>query len=640
MADRPLRGKFEARARMLAAERIIPPDKMKLIEAILQNRGLDPEEKYRTVLNLVKTCPMRHVPLPDRKSNEYPSRPHFVPDSMHDEIESMDSTEYINILFRKYRRVKLFRKRFLIHKDTRLGVGIRKRLVPTSKLLHVMNDISEFQNALTSRLNEVSMSLLDDKNIDDPTIFNYLRLIRSWLMITPFARLDYRVVKWMERAGFEREIGSYIKQFYSFLKIDTELRESIILQVENTLRQTSDLKKEEAAVDEDDVSRRKRQKRNLEREQEIYDIILHLRSFLPVNENEDTLLGRMLNERYGIESFSFLMKALIECLVIQKIITAGDMRAYMRVLTPTVHSDSWDYSKEYLKKIGKDPESRKEREIEKLKNELIPFERLNEFLNYGGGPDLFLNTAVTSQWRLIDKNRYDAADMRERNFIVYIESLLQYFRNTLLLFIDGSNLVLKSPERREWDSPIFAEQCFRNRVDRFYALEKTINNFRTSYPTLVLSSGDVKKIMRGIIKSMDHAEHLIHSIGEYFYDLAADLQHFYESHLFWESHGGNNSEDYRMHLTIGMLPDPEYNTETGRPIPFFDCIVDSFQVNTVLNGILKGRRILETQPEGGIFVDLIAFCFQLAAICHSENLHMDFERRKEIISRLRYLHIS
>jgi hypothetical protein len=123
--------KIERRARSLLVNKEIPPQKQEVVRTLLNNKRLDPLEKYRTIIDIVQTCPDKKPvlyhgadavpPAPDRKKRgvaETVSRP--APS-----LSAPTETSYfVDDLLRKHAAAGLFRKRYLVHRNNRLGIGL------------------------------------------------------------------------------------------------------------------------------------------------------------------------------------------------------------------------------------------------------------------------------------------------------------------------------------------------------------------------------------------------------------------------------------------------------------------------------------------------------------------------------------
>jgi hypothetical protein len=79
-----------------------------------------------------------------------------------------ETSFYIDDLRRKYRSSKLFRKRHLARRDNRLGLGFRKRLIPTRRMMRLLDDLYVMQEKILTRLPVILTNILNDENIEDP----------------------------------------------------------------------------------------------------------------------------------------------------------------------------------------------------------------------------------------------------------------------------------------------------------------------------------------------------------------------------------------------------------------------------------------------------------------------------------------
>src|SRR4030042_1506503 len=161
--------KIERRARAMLTSKDIPPHKQEVVRSLMNNRQLKPEDKYQAIIELVQSCPDKKVilyqdeevqPEPARKKKaakavtEFQKAPElFAP---------TETSYYIDELHNKYRTLKLFRKRYLVHRNNRIGIGMRKRLVPSKTMLKIMKYLSEVQGGMTPRLWAIMMEILKD----------------------------------------------------------------------------------------------------------------------------------------------------------------------------------------------------------------------------------------------------------------------------------------------------------------------------------------------------------------------------------------------------------------------------------------------------------------------------------------------
>jgi hypothetical protein len=138
----------------------------------------------------------------------------------------------------------------------------------------------------------------------------------------------------MERADFERIFRRYMTECFAHRRIGRELKERVILEVENRLRMQPDLIKEESPADEADPLRRGMDKRNLDREREIYDYMLLFRSFLSDDADEGNLLSSFLKDRYGMKGLGHFLLAIAENLIYQRPCELEEVNVYFRIEAP------------------------------------------------------------------------------------------------------------------------------------------------------------------------------------------------------------------------------------------------------------------------------------------------------------------
>jgi hypothetical protein len=238
---------------------------------------------------------------------------------------------YIDDLARKYRPLKLFRKRHLARRNNRLGLGFRKRLIPSRRMIRLLDDISDMQEKILTRLSPILTDILNDESVEDPTCFNCLRTIRSWLLENPLGSRDYDSVKWMERADFERIFRRYLTECFAHRRISGELKERLILEVETRLRAQPDLRKEQSPSGGEDPVIRGMDRRNLEREKEIFDYMFLFRSFLSNDGDEGNALSSILKERYGVNGLGHVLMAITENLIYQRPCEPEEVELYFRI---------------------------------------------------------------------------------------------------------------------------------------------------------------------------------------------------------------------------------------------------------------------------------------------------------------------
>jgi len=633
--------KIERRARALLTGKDIPPNKQEVVRTLMNNRQLKPREKYQAIIELVQSCPDKKSvlfqdeavkPEPARKKKPSPSK--VVEGKAVPELFAPTETSYyIDHIYRKYGETRLFKKRILVHRNNRIGIGFRKRLIPTKQLLKVLGFLAEVQSGITGRLVVLTMEIIKDPDVFDPLVFNHLRLVRKWLVETPLINLKFDVIKWMERPQFERELKSWVSWYLTFLKMDGDLRERIVTEVETRLRAQEDLRKEEPIDGEPDATRREKEKRNLEKEKQVYEYIMLFRSFLPINAKQDSLLSRRLKQEFGFGGFTELILAMEEALAFQRPVGLEEIIAYYRIEAPFVNVVAWDYSEDYLVTVGKDPESLQKKKKDSLRKVAEPFETLARLLRHDDGGRNILIKAVEDQRRYIDKKHHDPKAMYNDNFIGFLDALIQYFKNLYLPLLEGTTITFRDMGRVEFEGSLFSFDYFQKHLTLFNKILEQMHFFRTNNPTLALSREEARQAMKSQTGKQAETGRFIRSMGDCFYLIGRELQTVFDQHRRWAA--GRSSlagvEPAREPLKNRIADDAG---ERGRPIPFHDCMIMEVKNGTALSRELTGKRVMEDSLFDGIFVRMNAFAFQVAYECMSERLVSDLDERKALLKKI------
>ncbi|MBN2039226.1 MAG: hypothetical protein JW864_04235 [Spirochaetes bacterium] len=626
--------KIEKKARAMLLNKEIPSDKMEIVRSLLHNNSLSSEEKFSAVIDIIKLCPDKGILRPENKLNDInkvekenpPVNNYFAPE---------ESGDYINILYYKYKLTKLFKKRYLIHVNNRLGIGIKKRLIPGKKLLKAFRDIISFQEKIYTRLPDILMEILKDESIENPMHFNYLRIFRRWMMDTPLIKYNMYEIKWMHPSHIEAELQSYLTNFFGFFKLDIETKEQLLLIIENKLRLMDDLKKEEPNPSDPSGVKKNKEKANLKKEKIIYDYLITVRAFLQPGINRNDILSEYLKANYGINSFSDFMLIIFEALVFRKEIELNNILSYYKIQPHSVSSENWDYSIDFLKEIGKDPASRKKRQLQKLENELIPYNELYSYLKLRIDGQLVLENAVESQWKYADKKLKDFTYLYNEDFLTFIDVCINYFNNTYVPLLNGSPVTFQDNEKVFMDGSIFSSAFFANELGSLSELVSELHIFKTSNPRMVVSHEEAIKIMQGKIRSMFEIERFINLAGDLFNQIAEKLHALYDSHRIWILNG-KKPDDYQQIFTpVRNIPE----NEKGAPLPYYNCSIIDFKDNRLLTDKLKGKYILTESTRSGLLINVTALAYQLAYECLNDNIQTRLERRKDILKEIKNLNI-
>jgi len=645
MAQENEEKKIERKAKAMLLSKEIPPSKMDIVRSLMKNDSLLPEEKYRAVIELIQSCRDKprstprstniEVRTPQRKPKKPPAAaPAEPPQPV---FEPSTSGVYIDDINRKYKKLKFFKKRYLIHSDNRFGFGFRKRLIPTKRFMKCMQEIVKFQEELLSKYPDILIDILKDENINDATNFNYLTAMKNVLSGVPLSKYTMDIIKWMDRKDFDVGFRDFVQYFFSFYLLDAETKEQIILLVEQKLRDHNDFRKD--IINEKDAPQTKneKEKRNLTREKAIFNYIYTLRSFLSAGQESDNAVSKFLNANYGIGSFPRLLMIVLEALVFHRELSFDDVKSYYRISPPAVSSDRWNYSLDILKKYGKDEESRKRKKIQHLKQSLQPYEDLYTFMKYELKGRNILEKNFEDHWRLIDKKRQDPADIYEDDFFTFIDGCVHYFAHCYMHILDGSLITFLDKNREPVEAHIFTPQYFEKEKDALEDILSEIYHFRSNNPNMVISLQEAQKVLKGLIKTMSHVEGFFKRIGSLFYRFGEEMNRVYGLHRKWVQAGSPLQNNTLLRVPFnGSIHDSGDESE-GVPIPLSDCSIKEFQVTSPLLKTLAGMPILTPDLNDGLIISIIAFCYQLSFECQDESLIHDLQERKNILIQIKEL---
>jgi hypothetical protein len=122
----------------------------------------------------------------------------------------------------------------------------------------------------------------------------------------------------------------------------------------------------------------------------------------------------------------------------QRAFAITELRDYYDIRPAAVSSEIWDCSPEKLKSFGKDPESKRKKRLEKLTRDLQWYDTVSRLVSIDENGQNIITKSVEEQWKLADRINRDAVDSLKKNYIVYLEGAVHYFRNLLLQVLDGS----------------------------------------------------------------------------------------------------------------------------------------------------------------------------------------------------------
>ncbi len=631
--------RIERKAKALMLNKSIPKGKMAAVRSLINDHYINDRERYSAIIDLIKECPDKIIEVQEKKAPVTPvirnkaatGQPSGKSKNPAVDFSPTETSYYIDSLKKKYNSLRLFKKRYLVHRNNRFGIGFRKRLIPSSKLLKIMKLISEYQEKITEVLSPLHLEILNDEKIDNPLNFNYLRIMKRWLKVTPLVKYNYNTTKWLERKTFETELRNFIYHYFSFLKLDPKTRENLITVFNEKIREIPDLKKEELSESDSNQVNRGKDIRNHEKENKIHEHLTILRSFLPSSLKDETLLSKKLKKQFGIPNLSEFIIIITEALIFQRPITLDEISKYFHIKEPAVSHDRWDYKEEYLRKINKDPVSIKRKKVEKLKQRLEPYEDLVSFLKAEKNEKSHVYLGVKRQWELIDKKKQNPETAYHEDFISFLEGALHFFKNTYLQILDGSIIYLMDPKRNEIKASLFTERCFEDEIFSVRTVLEEIHLLRINNPTMTLKNSEVNRIMKKQFKSLGNVEDIIRKTGNAFYKMGKKAQEIYDLHKKWIFNGSPliNTDKKRMTLDLYSINLPE--RRNGIPMPFYDCTIKEFIITNELTELFLGRKLLEENRDKGIYHDMIAFLYQMANECFNEYLIVELDERKRLV---------
>ncbi len=635
------RKRLERQARSLILSKEISIEDRDKINSLMRNQEISFEVRFTNIINILKKSPDKEIadiedevpdikkPVPAKKASLSPAvkiQTSAIQQATrrYPDINGPTETKlYINDIYLKYRRYKLFKKRHLARRENRFGIGFSKRLIPTKKFLVLMNEIKAFQESILSRLPQILERILKDESIETPLEFNYLRQMRRWMIISPFTSIPLERLKWMEQWDFERELKSYAVHFHSFLRVESETREQVLSMVERFLREEPDLLKEEISENDDRGDAIRKENENYRKEKYIFEYLGEIRSFMAIHGEADSLLAAFLKKKYEIFTLEDLLNIAIEALVFQRPFSGSELREYFEIRPMSISSEIWDISSARLKIYGKDPESKRRRQVEKLKKDLLWYETIYRIIRVDENGESILVKSVDDQWKYADRINRDAGDSYKNNFIVFLEGMICYFKNLFIPVLNGDPLFFDLYGNIA-EGAIFSHEFFIEEIGEIEQLAVDVYNFRNLNPTLKITEDELKKIVAGKISSMDHVEGIVFKAGSCFYAFANSLHEVYHNHIRAMEKTGKSE------LKTAPLNPEDKNSEVF--IPYSVCMFKEFEPQTPLLKRISGKKILSSSTKGGVIVFIMAYCYQAALVCGYPQLQNDLGKR-DIIRR-------
>ena len=647
MGNEENRTRLERRAKSLILSKEISLDDRDSINAIMRNQEMSQEDRYTKIITLLKKVPDKEIK--EIKENEEieeeteksqdikktkTSNDEKQKDAKKKELEARiarrrlaigptKSKVFINNIYDNFKKYKFFKIRYLARRDNKFGYGWSKRLIPTKIFFTLMDDMRSFQDTVLSRLPQILELILKDDSITTPLEYNYLRQLRRWMRITPFANTQYEKIKWMEQANFERELKPYVVYFHSFMKMNEKHRDVVLALVEQFLKKEPDLIKEEIYGNEEKSVLAQKESDNHKKEKYIFEYLGAIRSFMVIDKESDSLLAECLKEKYGIPTLEEALNIILEALVFHKPFIHSELIEYFDIRPLSVSSIMWDLNSERLKLYGKDAESMKKKRLEKLKRDLFWYDTIYQAVKIDDSGKNILIKSVEDLWKHIDRINRDAEEAMKTNFIVFLEGLISYFKNLIVPLINGRP-VLFDLYGHASEGAIFSQSFFFEDIIEIESLAAEIYNFRDENPTLKVTADELTKIISKKISSMNHVEGLVYKIGSIFYSIGSKIQEVYNNHV------KAMKEKKNTELRTTPLELEDRNRETL--VPYSMCVFKGLEEPTPLAKRIEGRKILNDSMKGGLIIFLMAYCYQTAFICGNPQIKNILTKR-DIIRR-------
>jgi hypothetical protein len=631
--------KIERRAKSMILSKDIPSSKMDAVRSLLNNSGLNKHEKYSAIIQLIQDCPDKPVvfdkpvqPAASQEKNNETAPQQTRKSTMKSidvppAMKPAQTSMFVDEVYMAYRSFNIFKKRHLIHSNNVIKFWFKKRLIPNRRFFKVMKEIISYQEKVLIRLPSIMNSIVEDPEIEDPTVYNYLRELRKWMLDNPFIKLGYSSASWLDSNSFEAEISNYVRYYYGFETLDTELKEHIILTIENKLRDIVDAKKSDATNSAGESQS------NLAAEKIVYEYMMIIRSFISNSDAGRGLVDKYLSSSTGLTSLEKFLKITIDALIFKRKTDLSEIKTYLNISPITVKRKQWECSNEFLKKAGKDPESIRKYKVSRLQNELSPYNEIVEFVNLKIDGRDFLAKAFDEHWHIINKRRNEYANFAEESFFYYIDDCIHYFSHAYVPFIDGSEKKLINQHKDVFESSIFDRGYFENKLALLSDLQRDLLDYRTQNPNEMISFDEIKKIMSGKLTTMSHIRTFLSQIGALFYDLATELFIVFQSHKKWASKENKDISYLRTPLNRDDLT----SDTAAIPIPFYDCKIGQQEKMAPIQKTFVGKLVFSDSVREGILKNIIAFCYQMAYECGNQTLRHDMEIRRDLKRQINLL---
>jgi hypothetical protein len=309
---------------------------------------------------------------------------------------------------------------------------------------------------------------------------------------------------------------------------------------------------------------------------------------------------------YDVSGLRELTSMILNALVYQRFIKEDEFYKRYDITAPTVSRDHWDYSKDILKKFGKDEETKKQKEIEQFEEQFESLDLIFKILKLKQLGDSYIFAGASLQLKHIEKNRNMPQQIFESNSLYYMECILKYFKNVFIQLIDGSVIGIKDNESNYINTIIFEPDLFSEVCSQLGNAINKLDKLKSDSTTQNISKTELQKIFEGQITKMDDLKTIIRDIGTSFYNAGSILKNLYET----------------------------------KTIPFHDCIIKSLPLKNNLSDRMLDKAFVGSGYSDGVFGSMMIYCYQAAQLCSNDYLKKDLYDRETLITLIKQLKTS
>jgi hypothetical protein len=621
--------RLERMTTSLLLNKEIPPVLMERVRLLLKNDSINTAQRYRSIIDLVQHLPGKkdigsdEIEIVQEKRDKVPAGKKKKKPERKPILGPTELSLFINNLYSAYKGSRLFRKRYLARRNNRFGIGLRKRLIPSYRYKQILDKMADLHEFVIGKLDDILEGIVFDPEAQDPTIYNYLKVFKRWMTDVPLLRMDYDKIIWMERIEFDRAFSKYITYFFSFYKLGAPVREGLLLEVEKRL--LAQVENAEGTSNEGEGPRAPAwEARNpvIDRK-EVYRYIGAMRFFLPNTLDEKNTFADDVFKSTTMRNLPDFLFATAEALVFQRTYDIEELISYYKITYLQVDTNRWNCSEELLERAKKNRNAKMEAELKSLMAKYSYYETITMLLSMEKAGDNLLHNLLKEYWRQAFKREWDPHTIQGSNYLFYVYSLGNYFNEAFLQIMNGSVLNMRDSAREDISGSIFSPSYFEAEITSFAAAHKKLKSQVTSKTLPQMSRDTVVHALAQPDESVDQAVKPVFAMGRAFYRMGKEMLRIYNMHRLWRfNRGGMRIPSIAraplIRETIEAVPE-----QTGRPMPFFDCVIMDMPTSTVIARGYLSKRIIEDTLTEGVFVTAAAFCFQSASDCLNDGLNGD-----------------